>query len=123
MARTLNTKSKAAGSDDIDLDSLSREELEDLKVEVAAAIEGFREREKAMALKEVTELLAKHDLTLADIVKVGPSGRVTKTVSVPKFANPEDPSETRSGKGRRPAWFQAAIDKGTSADDMRLPES
>lgn len=39
----------------------------------------------------------------------------------PKYFNPENPSQTWSGRGLRPHWFTAQIGKGYSADDLRIP--
>lgn len=36
----------------------------------------------------------------------------------PKFANPANPKETWTGKGRQPNWYRAKIDKGASPEDM-----
>lgn len=35
------------------------------------------------------------------------------------YRNPADPVQTWTGRGRRPEWFQAAIDAGTPAVAMR----
>ena len=40
--------------------------------------------------------------------------------SKPMYANPEDASQTWTGKGRQPNWFRAQIGKGTSADAMKI---
>jgi DNA-binding protein H-NS len=41
----------------------------------------------------------------------------------PKFQNPEDPSETWSGRGRQPRWVIAFLAAGRAIDDLRILET
>lgn len=36
------------------------------------------------------------------------------------YRNPDNPSQTWSGKGRKPAWFTDAVGAGTPIDSMRI---
>jgi len=38
----------------------------------------------------------------------------------PKYRNPQNPEETRAGRGLRPKWLTAAIKGGKSADDFLI---
>ena len=38
----------------------------------------------------------------------------------PKYADPDDPLQTWSGKGRMPGWLQAKIDAGASLDGFTI---
>ncbi len=40
----------------------------------------------------------------------------------PKFANPYDPSQTWSGMGRKPQWFQDYINNGGDENQIRVAE-
>jgi DNA-binding protein H-NS len=42
---------------------------------------------------------------------------------VPKYRNPQTPSETWSGRGKQPRWLVAAIENGRKIDDFRISES
>lgn len=53
---------------------------------------------------------------LADLA----GGKSGKTVSAPKYQDPNDPTHTWTGRGRKPGWFQAALDAGTSPEDMMI---
>jgi DNA-binding protein H-NS len=37
-----------------------------------------------------------------------------------KYANPADSSDTWSGRGRKPRWFDAAIKAGKKPEDMAI---
>lgn len=37
-----------------------------------------------------------------------------------KYANPNDPDETWSGRGRKPRWIEAALNSGKSLVDLLI---
>lgn len=42
---------------------------------------------------------------------------------LPKYRNPENPSQTWSGRGRMPLWVKRVQMEGRSIDDLRIPET
>ena len=38
----------------------------------------------------------------------------------PKFRNPEQPSETWAGRGKKPRWLTAQLRSGKQLDDFRI---
>src|SRR5690349_6072236 len=38
----------------------------------------------------------------------------------PKYRNPDNPSETWAGRGRKPKWVQDRLDQGTPLDDLLI---
>jgi DNA-binding protein H-NS len=38
----------------------------------------------------------------------------------PKFRNPEQPSETWAGRGKKPRWLTAQLKSGKQIDDFRI---
>jgi DNA-binding protein H-NS len=41
----------------------------------------------------------------------------------PKYRNPQTPSETWSGRAKRPRWLVAAMETGRKIDDFRIREA
>jgi DNA-binding protein H-NS len=41
----------------------------------------------------------------------------------PKFRNPEQPSQTWSGRGKQPSWVSQLLKAGKSIDDLRIPNA
>ena len=41
----------------------------------------------------------------------------------PKYRNPDNPSETWAGRGRKPKWVQDRLDQGTPLDDLLIKRS
>ncbi|NBC89021.1 MAG: H-NS histone family protein [Alphaproteobacteria bacterium] len=109
----------------IDVDKMSREELNDLRARVDAALETLAEREREAAFREAEEVAKKHGYSLNDLV--GPAGRrgrarggkASGAKNPPKFRNPENPKQTWSGRGRKPQWIKDAEAEG-KLDKMRI---
>lgn len=102
----------------IDLSKLSLDELKTLEKDVKAAISDFHERQRAEVLKEMEAVAQKHGLSIDDVV--GTKGKRRKAKVSPKYRNPDNTSETWSGRGRQPAWFKAAIEAGKKPESMAI---
>lgn len=105
----------------IDLNSMSRRELQKLRRDVDKAIDTLEDREKKAALEAVEKAAADHGFSLAELT--GLTGRKLggiKPKSAPKFRNSENPDQTWTGKGRKPDWFKAGIDAGKTEDDFAI---
>ncbi|MBD3679870.1 MAG: H-NS histone family protein [Rhodobacteraceae bacterium] len=102
---------------DIDLYSLSKKELEKLQADVKLALKTLDQRRKEEARKAAEEAVRQFGFSLDEVSGKRKSG---KSASVPKYRNPENPSDTWSGRGRQPAWFKDALAKGVSPDDLAI---
>ncbi|MDD7971101.1 H-NS histone family protein [Roseinatronobacter alkalisoli] len=102
----------------LDLNTLSLAELKKLQKDVAKAIDNFHDRERKAALAELEAVAKERGFTLAQLLDEG----VVKTRKPvePKYANPANPSETWTGRGRKPRWVVAALGAGKSLDDLAI---
>jgi DNA-binding protein H-NS len=50
------------------------------------------------------------------------TGRRPYPTVVPKFRNPDRPSETWAGRGKTPRWLAAKLKSGKRIDDFRIRE-
>ncbi len=104
-----------------DLDDMSQEELLALKKRVEKALETLEARRKLQAMRAAEEAARQFGFNLSDFSDLpGKPAKGTRSKGVPKFADPEDPSRTWTGKGRPPKWFEDAKARGLSEDDMRI---
>lgn len=103
----------------MDINALSLKELKDLQVQVAKAIASYEDRKKKEALAELEEKARAMGFTLAELTGAAPATRKRAPASA-KYANPDNPADTWSGRGRKPRWFEAALKAGTSADAMAI---
>ncbi|MDQ2094480.1 H-NS histone family protein [Rhodalgimonas zhirmunskyi] len=100
-----------------DLTSMSLTELQSLQKKVAKAIEKQenRDRKKALAALEATARDLGYSLSELTGGKKAPGSK-----GAPKYANPENPEQTWTGKGRRPAWVNEALQSGKSLEEMAI---
>lgn len=102
----------------IDLTTLSLKELKQLQKDVEVAVSEYKERERRKALEEVEAFARERGLTVADLGEL--SVKRKRKPAAPKYANPADPSQTWTGRGRRPRWVEAALSGGKSMEDMAI---
>ncbi|MFC5738910.1 H-NS family nucleoid-associated regulatory protein [Sinirhodobacter huangdaonensis] len=103
---------------DINFDVLPLAELKILRTKVDRAIETYEERKKREALAELEESARKMGYSLAELAELS-STKLRKAVA-PKYANPENPAETWTGRGRKPKWVEAALAAGKSLEDLAI---
>jgi DNA-binding protein H-NS len=103
----------------IDLQSMSRKELEKHKSDVEKALQKLAKDELKAAKKAAEEAVAKFGYTLAEIAS-GNGKAAAKPSAAPKYANPEDNAQTWSGRGRQPQWYKAAISAGKTPEEMEV---
>lgn len=105
----------------IDLKSLNHNQLSDLIARAQARQEELV-KEKATKLREKINALVKAEGFGLDEVlgrSSGARGKVRGKVK-PKYRNPADPSQTWSGRGKRPRWFHAALSSGKKEKDLLI---
>ncbi|CUH68571.1 H-NS histone family protein [Thalassovita autumnalis] len=103
---------------EFDFDALSLAELKSLEKKVVKAIATFEDRKKKEALSELEAKAKELGYSLSELT--GGKAPKMKVAGSPKYRNPADPTQTWTGKGRRPDWFNAALAAGTSADDLAI---
>jgi DNA-binding protein H-NS len=74
---------------------------------------------KAKIAIELTELNRRLDLLNSN---PGPTGQKRRSYPLvqPKYCNPEDPSETWTGRGRQPRWARTQLSLGRRLEDFRI---
>lgn len=103
---------------DINLNSLSLKELKDLQSQVAKAVASFEDRRKKETIAELEELARSKGFSWAELT--GTTVVRKRAPAAPKYANPADQSDTWSGRGRKPRWFDAAIKSGQRPEDLAV---
>lgn len=109
-------KADASKPVEIDLDSMPLDELKALQKSVTKAIDGFEARRLAAARAELEARAKELGVSLQEVVG-GPAAKTRKPIAA-KYRHPENPALTWSGRGRKPAWFVAALDSGKSEEDL-----
>jgi DNA-binding protein H-NS len=102
----------------INLNEMSLKELKDLHGQVTKAISTFEDRKKKEALAELEEKARELGFSLSELT--GTAAPRKRAPASAKYANPADSSDTWSGRGRKPRWFDAAIKAGKKPEDMAI---
>ncbi|MFV0369792.1 MAG: H-NS family nucleoid-associated regulatory protein [Hyphomicrobiaceae bacterium] len=106
-----------AGS--VNVEDLSLKDLNDLEAKVAKAKAHARTKAKTDVKAKIDAILASSGFTIADLYPVARVGR-RGTTKVAKFVNPDNRSETWTGRGRKPNWLVAKLSKGASLEDFAV---
>ena len=105
----------------LNLMDLSLKELKQLQKDVAEAISDFEDRKKRDAIAEL-EAKAKEMgyPSLGVLLGSKPGKRGNIRPVAPKYRDPKNKANQWSGRGRKPAWFRAALDAGIAEKDMLI---
>ena len=99
------------------VERMSYKELQELSLRVKKAMANVQDRERVAVRLKMEALAASAGFKIGDLF--GGRGGKGRNVSA-KYANPDDPSQTWSGRGRKPNWLLAKLKKGASADDFAI---
>ena len=112
----------------IEFDAMSRAELIELRAEIDKTIAAVSQRDKSNALEAAEAAARQHGYSLTDLAALVSSGKRPRgpaknsaaggTQAV-RFRNPEDHSQTWSGRGRRPRWHHEAEAAGRPIEELR----
>ena len=105
----------------INLKSMSRAELLDLRSDIEKALIDAEKRDRDSARAAAEKAVAEFGFSLSEVTEGGKRGRKAGGPgAAPKYRNPDDHSQTWSGRGRKPNWLNAALASGTSIDDLEI---
>ncbi|WP_134725084.1 H-NS family nucleoid-associated regulatory protein [Paracoccus luteus] len=113
---------------DVDLNGMDLDRLRALRKQVDQAIASFETRRKREAMDAVEKAAREHGFALADLTGAGGGrgrGRGRKAgapdeASAPRYAHPDDPSQTWSGRGRRPRWVTEQVAAGRDLSEFAV---
>lgn len=103
----------------IDITKLSEKELVKLRKDIDKTLASLEKRKKDEARKAAEEAAKKHGFSLNDLV-TATRGSAKKPAAPAKYRNPANPTQTWSGRGRQPAWFKEAVEKGTDPKKLEI---
>ncbi len=102
------------------LQSMSAAELWSLYEDVARTLAERLTAEKELLEKRLTQLNQRQHLEQKRREK---SARRPYPRVFPKFRNPDQPSQTWAGRGKRPRWLVAQLKSGKRIEDFRIDRS
>lgn len=98
------------------LDELSLEELKELSREIEKAIKKTETINLKKARDAAESAARRFGFSLEEIMERRPGAATRRSAA--RYRNPDDPTQTWSGRGRQPGWFKAAIAGGRVPADL-----
>ena len=105
--------------DEVKLEEFSLLELEELSDRVAKQIANKREARSREIREEMEKLAEREGLTLEEVIRAGKKPRKRQPPKQ-KYRNPAKPSQTWSGRGKKPAWIEKALKEGRSLKELEI---
>jgi DNA-binding protein H-NS len=105
----------------LDLEAISTDEMWQLHIEIGRLLSIRLTSEKRELEKRLAQLRRENELPQTEVALVRqnqPPERRKYPRVLPKYQNPNEPSETWSGRGKRPRWLTAALKTGHSIEDF-----
>lgn len=106
----------------VKLDGLSPKELQALIAQAQSRMESARAEHIQSVKAKIDALLKAEGLQLSEVYtrRGGKRGK-RAGAGAPKYRNPADASQTWTGHGKKPMWFQQALKKsGVTADSLLI---
>ena len=100
-----------------EIDRMSFRELQELELKVKKAKVAAQDRSRNDLRQKLEAMAADHGFKITDLF--GARGGKGRTVAA-KYANPEDPSETWTGRGRKPRWLAAKLKGGEKIEKFLI---
>jgi len=108
----------------VDLNGLSVKELDQILANAAKLREQKLRDNLAAVRQKIVEAAREEGYSIAELFGAGsgPSKQRggKKEKGSAKYANPSDPSQTWTGRGKRPGWFKLAIERGVQPASMAI---
>jgi len=104
----------------VNLDKMSLKELLDLEAKLEKAISNARDRERAEVKQKIEAIVQNAGFSVNELFG-GNRATVGKGRQIAaKYVNPDNRSETWTGRGRKPRWLTAKLDKGAKLEDFAV---
>jgi len=100
-----------------DLERMSFKELQELELKVKKAKAAAQDRSRSQLKERLEAMAAEAGFKITDLF--GARGGKGRKVAA-KYVNPEDPSQTWTGRGRKPRWLAAKLKEGDKIEKFLI---
>lgn len=101
-----------------DFSGMTLKQMIDMQDRLAAAVEEKRKEDREETKRAVEEFAEKRGFSVTDLF--GATGRKKGGKVAVKYINPENRSETWTGRGRTPRWLAEKLKKGAKIDQFEI---
>jgi DNA-binding protein H-NS len=100
------------------IEKMTLKQLSDLEGRIAKIKSQAQDDAKADLKAKIDRLVAGSDFTIAELY--GFKAKRGKSKSAAKYVNPDDRSQTWTGRGRKPNWLVARLKKGAKQEEFEI---
>lgn len=100
----------------MELHSLPISTLYDLRQQIGVEVTRRESAKKVASAQQIQALMRQHGLREDELSQ---TAAIKKPVAA-KYQNPVDPTQTWSGRGRKPAWVQMYLENGGALEMLAL---
>lgn len=104
----------------VDIHRLSRNELDTLIQQAQSRKQELHREELSIVRDEVAAFARSKGYSIEELFARPKRASGKRGTVPPKFRNPRDASQTWTGRGKRPRWFQALLDSGQKESDLLI---
>lgn len=101
----------------VDLDSMSKEELQKLRKDTEKKLKDYDQRRRAEARAAAEKAVKDYGFSLEELVGANKRGA---SKSVARYRHPENASKTWTGRGRKPGWVIEHLEGGGTLEDLAI---
>ncbi len=105
-----------------DISNLTLNQLQTLVAAAQERIVEVEEEERKQALDKVQAAADAVGMSPAELLKHFAVGARARKPVKPKYHNPDNPSETWTGRGRKPEWVKTALEAGKTLAEMEIKD-
>ena len=106
-------------TNEIDLSTMSTQELRELRAQVDSRIDAIVDEERKKLAAEFEKKAAELGMTPEEVIRGSKKARQRAPVK-PKYRDPSDPSRTWTGRGKQPVWLREALAAGKNLEDFLI---
>jgi DNA-binding protein H-NS len=103
----------------LNVENFTLKQINDLEARIVKAKSQARDNAKAELKTKIDRLLDWSGFTLAELYGFATNGR-GRGKSAAKYANPDNRTQTWTGRGRKRNWLVARLKKGGKMDDFAI---
>jgi DNA-binding protein H-NS len=103
----------------VNVDRMTLKEINDLEAKLAKAKAQAREKARIELKEKIEKLVDGSGFTVSELFGFAARGK-GRGKSVARYANPDNRSDTWTGRGRKPNWLVAKLKKGANTEDFAI---
>ncbi len=104
----------------VDISNLNQKQLNDLINKAEDRKKAIRQEKVAKLRDKINDMIKAEGYTFEDVFGTRRKTRRSTGKVPPKYFNPANPTDTWSGRGKRPRWFNEALKSGKKEQDLLI---